>query len=136
MSALSAAQNRTFPRQFRLSADALEEKSDLQVFWILRLPGPKLDLEEKKSATMGSKFRGHFFDWGRLVSCSAASAGPEKWSGISQNSKIEWESGLFGCVLQLLDQRPAADMLRILNRFGAAGCIPNSNSRSRRNSMI
>ena len=136
LSALSAALQARFPRGFPLSADGLEEKSDLQVFWILRLPGLKRDLEKKKSATMGSKFQSHFFCWCRAASCSAASAGPEKWSGISQNSKIEWESGLFGCVLQLLDQRPAADMLRILNRFGAAGCIPNSNSRSRRNSMI
>ena len=39
LSALSAAQNLRFPLNFRLSADALEEKSDLQVFWILRLPG-------------------------------------------------------------------------------------------------
>ena len=109
LSALSAAQNLRFSRQFRLSADALEEKSDVQVFWILRLPGLKRDLEKKKSATMGSKFQSHFLGWGRAASCSAASAGPEKWSGISQNSKIEWESGFFGCVLQLLaiDQRPA-----------------------------
>ena len=94
LSALSAALQARFPRQFPLSADALEEKSDLQVFWILRLPGLKRDLEKKKSATMGSKFQIHFFDWGRPGSCSAASAGPEKWSGISQNSKTTWESGL------------------------------------------
>ena len=89
LSALSAAQNLRYSRGFPLSADALEEKSDLQVFWILMVPGPKRDLEKKKSATMGSKFQSRFFDWGRPGSCSAASAGPEKWSGISQNSKIE-----------------------------------------------
>ena len=94
LSALSAAQNLRLSWQFRLSADALEEKSDLQVFWILMVPGPKRDLEKKKSATMGSKFQSHFFDWGRPASCSAASAGPEKWSGINQNSKITWETGL------------------------------------------
>ena len=89
LSALSAAQNLRCSLDFRLSADALEEKSDLQVFWILILPGRKRDLEKKKSATMGSKFQSRFFDWGQAASCSAASAGPEKWSGISQNSKIE-----------------------------------------------
>ena len=94
LSALSAAQNRTFPRQFRLSADSLEEKSDLQVFWILRLPGLKRDLEKKKSVTMGSKFQSRFSGCGHPASCSAAFAGPEKWSGISQNSKTTCETGL------------------------------------------
>ena len=94
LSALSAAQNLRCPWQFRLSADALEEKSDLQVFWILMVPGLKRDLEKKKSATMGSKFQTHFLDWGRPGSCSAAFAGPEKWSGISQNSKTAWRTGL------------------------------------------
>ena len=94
LSALSAAQNLRCSLDFRLSADALEEKSDLQVFWILILPGPKRDLEKKKSVTMGSKFQSRFSGWGRPASCSAASAGPEKWSGISQNSKTTWDSGL------------------------------------------
>ena len=89
LSALSAALQARFPLDFPLSADAFEEKSDLQVFWILRLPGTKRDLEKKKSATMGSKFQSHFFGSCQAASCSAASAGPEKWSGISQNSKIE-----------------------------------------------
>ena len=62
LSALSAAQNLRLSFDDPLLADALEEKSDQQVFWILRLPGLKLDLEKKNSATMGSKFRSHFFD--------------------------------------------------------------------------
>ena len=94
LSALSAAQNLRLSLDFRLSTDALEEKSDLQVFWILMVPGPKRDLEKKKSATMGSKFQSRFFGRSRAASCSAASAGPEKWSGISHNSKIVWETGL------------------------------------------
>ena len=55
---------------------------------------PQARSREKKSGTTGSKFQTHFYDWGRPGSCSAASAGPEKWSEISLNSKIEWKSGL------------------------------------------
>ena len=114
LSALSAALQARFPFDFRLLADALEEKSDLQVFWNVRLPGTKRDLEKKKSATMGSKFQSHFFDWCRAASCSAASAGPEKWSGISQNSKIEWESGLQSYAVLGLESRISNLESRIL----------------------
>ena len=57
LSALSAAQNLRFPLNFRLSADALEEKSDLQVFWILMVPVPKRDLEKKNRPLWGQNFK-------------------------------------------------------------------------------
>ena len=61
LSALSAAQNLRLSFDDPLSADALEEKSDLQVFWILILGDLKRDLEKTKSATMESKFQSRFF---------------------------------------------------------------------------
>ena len=57
LSALSAAQNLRYSLKFRLSADALEEKSDLQVFWILMVPGPKRDLEKKNRPLWGQNFK-------------------------------------------------------------------------------
>ena len=60
LSALSAAQNLRLSFDFQLSADALEEKSDLQVFWILILPGLKRDLE-KGFCHYGVKISKSFF---------------------------------------------------------------------------
>ena len=57
MSALSAAQNLRYSRGFPLLADALEEKSDQQVFWILILPGRKRDLEKKNRPLWGQNFK-------------------------------------------------------------------------------
>ena len=57
LSALSAALQAWFPLDFRLSADALEEKSDLQVFWILRLPVPKRDHEGKNRPLWSQNFK-------------------------------------------------------------------------------
>ena len=57
LSALSAALQARIPRGFPLSADALEEKSDLQVFWILILPGPRRDLEKKNRPLWGQNFK-------------------------------------------------------------------------------
>ena len=53
LSALSAAQNLRLSFDDPLSADALEEKSDLQVFWILILPGPKRNLEKTNRPLWG-----------------------------------------------------------------------------------
>ena len=57
LSALSAAQNLRLSFDDPLSADALEEKSDQQVFWILILPGPKRDLEKKNRPLWGQNFK-------------------------------------------------------------------------------
>ena len=57
LSALSAALQARCSLDFPLSADAFEEKSDLQVFWILRLPGTKRDLEKKNRPLWGQNFK-------------------------------------------------------------------------------
>ena len=57
LSALSAALQARFPRECPLLADGLEEKSDLQVFWILRLPSLKRDLEKKIRPLWGQNFK-------------------------------------------------------------------------------
>ena len=61
MSALSAALQARFPFDFPLSADALEEKSDLQVFLNLILPRVKRDLEKKNRPLWGQNFKVFFF---------------------------------------------------------------------------
>ena len=68
---------------FPLSADALEEKSDLQVFLILRLPVPKRDLEKNNSVTTGYglKISNSFFRLGmaRIV-----------FSSFCKSRKVVW----------------------------------------------
>ena len=81
LSALSAAQNLRCSWHFRLSADALEEKSDLQVFWILMVPIPKRDLE-KKIGHYGVKISKSFFRLGTTTIV---------FSSFCRSRKVVWD---------------------------------------------
>ena len=45
---------------YRLSADALEEKSEVKNFWILTLPGVERDLEKIFLSIWGQNFKAIF----------------------------------------------------------------------------
>ena len=82
LSALSAAQNLRLSFDFRLLADALEEKSDLQVFWILILGDLKRDLEKKKIGHYGVKISKSFYS---LRSPSIV------FSSFCRSRKVVWD---------------------------------------------